>query len=264
MTPAIRFAGVGHAYAVRNGAPVQALAEVTFDVAPQEFVAVVGPSGCGKSTLLRMVAGLLTPSRGSVQVRGAAPATQQASMALAFQKPTLLPWFDVLGNVLFPLKHRGLRIGSVERDRAMDLLAMMGLDDFAKRRPDELSGGMQQRVALCRALVTEPEILLLDEPFSALDALTRDELGFELLRLGGARPRTVVLITHSVAEAVMLADRVLVMSPRPGRIAAEIIPDLPRPRGPEVTRLPAFQEAINDVRDTITRSGAARLPGLAA
>jgi NitT/TauT family transport system ATP-binding protein len=257
--PVIAFRGVGHVYPTRDGAPVQALSDVSFDVARNEFLAIVGPSGCGKSTALRMIAGLLAPRRGEVRVNGAAPATQGRAMALAFQKPTLLPWLDVLGNVLFPLKHMGLPAGAAERDRAMGLLGLLGLADFARRRPDELSGGMQQRVALGRALVTEPEILLLDEPFSALDALTRDELGLELLRLNEARPRTVVLITHSVAEAVMLADRVLVMSPRPGRVAAEVAVPLPRPRDADVIRMPAFQEATNDVRDIIQRVAPARL-----
>jgi NitT/TauT family transport system ATP-binding protein len=257
--PVIEFLGVGHAYATRDGAPVQALSDVSFHVGRDEFLAVVGPSGCGKSTALRMIAGLLAPSRGEVRVNGQAPASQARAMSLAFQRPTLLPWFDVLGNVLFPLRHMGLPVGAAERDRAMALLGMLGLADFARKRPDELSGGMQQRVALGRALVTEPQILLLDEPFSALDALTRDELGIELLRLNEAQPKTVVLITHSVAEAVMLADRVLVMSARPGRIAAEVRIDLPRPRGADVTRLPAFQEAMNDVRDIIQRVAPARI-----
>jgi NitT/TauT family transport system ATP-binding protein len=170
---------------------------------------------------------------------------------LVFQRPALLPWFNVLDNVLFPLRHMRRRVGAAETDRAMRLLAMMGIADFARMRPKELSGGMQQRVGICRALITDPRLLLMDEPFAALDALSRDELGAELLRLCTERPKAVLFVTHSIPEAVMLSDRVLVMSARPGRLRRDCAITLARPRRAQVTREPIFQEICGHVRDAV-------------
>ncbi|MFD7711516.1 ABC transporter ATP-binding protein [Streptomyces sp. NPDC059785] len=208
---------------------VEALRDVDLDAADGEFVAVVGRSGCGKSTLLRLIAGLLPPTRGTVRVGGRDVTGPRPDCAVLFQRPALLPWRSVLDNVLLPAEISGAGRGS-SRARALDLLATMGLDGFQQRLPHELSGGMQQRVALCRSLMQRPRVLLMDEPFSALDALTRDELCAELQRTHREHPATVVLVTHSVDEAVLLADRVVVLTPRPGRIRTVLDVPLPRPR----------------------------------
>ena len=179
-------------------------------------------------------------------------------IGIVFQRPTLLPWFDVLGNVTFPMRHKYGRVTAVERDRAHRLLALVGLDDFAGKRIDELSGGMQQRVAIARALLLDPDILLMDEPFSALDALTRDEMSFELLRIWSERPKTVLFITHSIPEAVLLADRVVVMTPRPGRVREILDVTLPRPRSLDTLSDPAFLELANQIRGRLF----ARAPAL--
>ena len=206
---------------------------------------IVGPSGCGKSTLLRVIAGLIHPTAGTVSIKNIAVTGPSKEIGIVFQSPTLLPWASILDNVLFPLR----MIHRLERDsadRASWLLRLVGLEGFEYRTPRELSGGMQQRVAICRALITDPDILLMDEPFGALDALSREEMALELLHIWSERPKTIVFITHSIPEAVLLADRVIVMSPRPGKIA-EIIPvGLPRPRSFE-------QEASNDFQDCAQR-----------
>jgi NitT/TauT family transport system ATP-binding protein len=190
-------------------------------VAEREIVAIVGPNGCGKSTLLRIASGLLPPDHGVVRAFGAGLAGVDPRIGLIFQEPRLLPWRDALANVAFPLELAG--IDRVTREaRASEALTLVGLDGFAGLMPDQLSGGMAQRAALARALATKPDVLLLDEPFSALDALTRERLDAELLTLWGQTGTTIVLVTHSVSEAVLLADRVLVMSPRPGRILGEV------------------------------------------
>jgi NitT/TauT family transport system ATP-binding protein len=249
--PVIQIGQLGHAFAVRKRPPVSALHNVSFSIRRNEFISIVGPSGCGKSTLLRLIMGLLTPSTGTISVLGKPISENRKAVSLIFQKPSLLPWFDVVDNVLFPLRHMGQSITDADRRRVMELLELVDMTEFAHFRPEELSGGMQQRVALCRALMTNPAILLMDEPFAALDALTRDELGIELLRLCTEQPKTVVFITHSIAEAVLLSDRIFVMTARPGQIHAEVIVRLPRPRQPEVIRDPMFQEISNNVRDAI-------------
>jgi NitT/TauT family transport system ATP-binding protein len=192
-------------------------------------VTLVGRSGCGKSTLLRIVAGLLEPTSGSVTIDGAPVTAPRRDVSVMFQRPALLPWRNVIDNVLLPVEIHRLDRRAYRR-RAHDLLELVGLDAFATRRPWELSGGMQQRVALCRALVAEPRILLMDEPFAALDALTREELGLELQRIWSEHRATILFVTHSIEEAVLLADRVVVMSARPGRIRRIVPVDLPRPR----------------------------------
>jgi NitT/TauT family transport system ATP-binding protein len=243
---------VNHAYAASDGSSVLALRDFNLSVGAQEFVSIVGPSGCGKSTLLRILAGLVTPVSGQVSVLGEPVGARRKDVSLVFQRPALLPWLDVLNNVLFPLRHMRRHVGAAEIDRAMALLVMMGIADFAKLRPMELSGGMQQRVGLCRALITDPLLLLMDEPFAALDALKREELGAELLRVCAEAPKAVVFVTHSIPEAVMLSDRVVAMSARPGRIRRVCPVSLARPRSAQVIREVAFQEICSDVRDAIS------------
>jgi len=247
-THAIRFSTVGHQYRASDGQPMRALANIDFTIERRQFVVVVGPSGCGKSTLLRLVAGLLKPSEGQVDVFGLAVDSPRDDIGMVFQRPALLPWLDVEANILFPIRHRGQRITAADREEAQATLELVGLADFRKRFPDELSGGMQQRVGIARALLMKPDILLMDEPFSALDALTRDEMSFELLRLWSARQGTVLFITHSITEAILLADRIVVMSPRPGRIREIIDVGLPRPRSPETLRQPLFHDLADRLR----------------
>jgi len=244
----IRFSDVEQTFGRRDGAAVTALEAVTFDIGRHEFLAVLGPSGCGKSTLLRLIAGLILPTRGTVTVNDMAVAGPRDEIGIVFQRPTLLPWFDVLGNVTFPLRHKYGRVTAADKTRASNLLALVGLSDFMSKRVDELSGGMQQRVAIARALLLDPDILLMDEPFSALDALTRDEMSFELLRIWSERPKTVVFITHSIPEAVLLADRIIVMTPRPGRVREVIDVPLPRPRSIATLSDQTFNALANHIR----------------
>ncbi|MBO3762118.1 ABC transporter ATP-binding protein [Ciceribacter sp. L1K22] len=238
--PAMSFKAMGQVYQTSSG-PLEALKNVEFEVARHQFVAVLGPSGCGKSTLLRSIAGLLRPTSGSVEVFGLPVTEPRDDIGIVFQKPTLLPWANIEDNVVFPVRHKTGRVSAEDRERARDMLAKVGLAGFEKRLPSELSGGMQQRVGIARALHMNPDILLMDEPFSALDALTREEMGFELVRIWEAQPKTVLFITHSISEAVLLADRVLVMSGRPGTVVEDIMIDIPRPRGVETTSSPAMQ-----------------------
>jgi NitT/TauT family transport system ATP-binding protein len=230
----IHLDSVGMTYAASSG-PVEALSDISFGVRRGEFVALVGPSGCGKSTLLRIVAGLRAPTRGRVSVDRAIVQKPLATVGMVFQAPVLLKWRRLLDNVLLPVDLAGLR----RRDhlaRARALLAKTGLAEFELKFPSELSGGMQQRASLCRALLLDPPILLMDEPFGALDAMTRDEMNVELLRVWGEdegpaeRRKTIVFVTHSIAEAIFLADRVVVMTPRPGRVARIFEVSIVRPR----------------------------------
>ena len=234
----------------RDGDQIVALQDVSLDIGRNEFVTLVGPSGCGKSTLLRIVAGLILPTAGAASIGGVPIAEPRSETGIVFQAPTLLPWATVLDNVLFPLRMMH-RIDSASADKAMALLKLVGLAGFEAKSPRELSGGMQQRVAICRALVHDPDILLMDEPFGALDALTREEMTMELLRIWGERPKTVLFVTHSITEAVVLADRVVVMSPRPGRIAEVIKVGLPRPRSFETEASAEFHDASHRVRQLI-------------
>jgi NitT/TauT family transport system ATP-binding protein len=246
--PVICFTNVGQSFVGGDGRPIIALDDLSFDIGRHEFVAVLGPSGCGKSTLLRLIAGLIRATSGKVEIFGQEVNEPRDEIGIVFQKPTLLPWFDVLGNVTFPMRHKYGFVSDVERARARELLALVGLSEFAARRPEELSGGMQQRVAIARALLLDPDILLMDEPFSALDALTRDEMSFELLRIWTERPKTVLFITHSIPEALLLADRVIVMTPRPGRVREILQVPLPRPRSMKTLEEPAFHELANHIR----------------
>lgn len=223
-------------YKARQGQPVHALTAVNLNIRQGEFVSVVGPSGCGKSTLLRIVAGLDFQSSGTVTIGGEAIRGPRPDVGVVFQQPTLLPWRTVLNNVLVPAMLRSLD----RTQRARELLDLVSLSGFAEKYPFELSGGMQQRVAICRALICDPDIILMDEPFGALDAITREQLNVELARLQAEQRKTVIFITHSIPEAVFLGDRVVVMSPRPGRISEVLNLDIPRPRTLETMQLPEF------------------------
>ena len=235
---------VGMTYQAASG-PVEALAGISLSVGAGEFVSLVGPSGCGKSTLLRIVAGLRPATEGAVRVAGTIVREPIADIGMVFQAPVLLKWRSILQNVLLPAELAGKDAGALKA-RAEQLLDMAGLKGFGDKLPRELSGGMQQRAALCRALLLDPPLLLMDEPFGALDAMTRDDMALELLRIWGERDlarearKTVLFVTHSIAEAVFLSDRVVVMSPRPGRIAADLLVDLPRPRTVELRASEAF------------------------
>jgi NitT/TauT family transport system ATP-binding protein len=226
---------------------VLALDDVSFNVAHGEFAAVVGPSGCGKSTLLKIVAGLLDVSSGRVCINGNEVIEPQAGMGIVFQNPALLAWKKVLGNVLFPIEAVGLNKKDF-KDKAIELLTLAGLTGFEDRYPYELSGGMQQRVAICRALIHDPSLLLMDEPFGSLDAFTREQMNVELLRIWEQNRKTVIFITHDIEEAVFMADAVFVMTPRPGRIASRIEVPLSRPRKMEAKGTVAFGEQANAIR----------------
>ncbi len=232
-------------YGTRAG-PVKALEDVAFAVRAAEFIAVVGPSGCGKTTVLKILAGLVPPTSGVVEVFGAPVRGPVAGVGMVFQAPVLLKWRTVLDNVLLPIEilHRDRR---AHLERAHHLLELAGIAEFAGRYPRELSGGMQQRVAICRALVHDPRLLLMDEPFGALDALTRDQMNLELLRIWSESRKTSLLITHSIPEAVFLADRVIVMTPRPGRVAEVVPVDLPRPRAAATRLDPGFAALVEHI-----------------
>lgn len=229
---------------------LQALENVTFSVFSQEFICVLGPSGSGKSTLLRILAGLLSPTEGKVIYRGMDITGTRRDIGFVFQKANLMPWRTVLQNILLPLELENTP--AVEADhRAREMVKLVGLSGFEDTLPRDLSGGMAQRVAIGRALVHDPQLLLLDEPFGALDALTRERMGTELLRIWQARRKTVVMVTHSISEALLLADRVLVLTPRPGRVRLDLAVDLPRPRDEEIRYTPAFTEYTRVLRGAI-------------
>ncbi|GAA4953467.1 ABC transporter ATP-binding protein [Actinoplanes utahensis] len=245
---------VSRTFPARSGS-VAALHEIDLTVAEGEFVAVIGRSGCGKSTLLRLIAGLLEPTSGTITVTGRAVRAPSREVALMQQQPALLPWRTALGNVLLPVEmaRQPRAEGAV---RARELLDAVGLAGFHHRHPYELSGGMQQRVALCRALIQRPRVLLMDEPFSALDALTREDMAAQLQALHLARPATTVFVTHSIQEAVLLADRVAVLSPRPGRVREVLTIDIPRPRSlGRSAALPAVAECVAHLHDVLAESG---------
>ncbi len=226
---------------------MHAFGPVDLSVEERQFVALVGPSGCGKSTLLLMIAGLLEGSAGEIRVAGSAVRGPQTDIGMVFQNPVLVDWRTVLGNVLLQIDLRGRRRRDF-LDRAQDLLASVGLAEFGSRHPYELSGGMQQRTAFCRALIHDPPLILMDEPLGALDAMTREQLRADLERLWMKTGKTVLLVTHSIEEAVQLADLVVVISPRPGTIVRKIRIDLPRPRTLEVCETPQFHAHVAEIR----------------
>jgi NitT/TauT family transport system ATP-binding protein len=236
-------------YATRQGS-LSAIEDISFEVATGEFLCIVGPSGCGKTTLLRLLAGLLLPDQGQVCLNGQPVRGPRQEIGFVFQKANLMPWRTVFDNVLLPLQLQ--RLPSVEiEQRAVRALELVGLMEFARHYPRELSGGMEQRVAIARALAHQPEILLLDEPFGALDALTRERLNQELLHVWEISRKTVVMVTHDIREAVFLADRVLVLSQRPGQVTARVPIPLPRPRPLSLFYSEAFSALAYEVRQAI-------------
>ena len=246
--PALRIKNVRKLYD-----DLEVIKNVSLDVAQNEFVSVLGPSGCGKSTLLMMITGLVNRSDGEISIMGEPVTGPRPEIGMVFQQPVLLPWRTVLDNVLFPIELLRLpRAKYVEQ--AMRLLVMTKIDDFAHHLPRQLSGGMRQRVSICRALVHNPRVLLMDEPFSALDALTRDEMGVELLRIWQANRKTVIFVTHSIREAAFLSDRVIVMGRRPATIIEETTIDLPRPRQIGLTEDERFNQYVRGLRKAIEAS----------
>ena len=261
----LRVRGIGKTYETRSGDLVEALTPVDLEIAPGEFVSLVGPSGCGKSTLLNILAGFVTPSAGQALV-GDAPITMpDMDRGMVFQDYALFPWLSVVQNVEFGLERKG--IGRKERRAiALDYLGTVGLRDFADKHAHELSGGMKQRVAIARAFATEPSIILMDEPFGALDALTRGFLQTQLLRIWQQHKKTIVFVTHSVQEAVTLSDRVVIMTARPGRIKAVLQIDLDHPRDFKSDRFRAYEREVYELLDeelakTFDLEGAGGPPG---
>jgi NitT/TauT family transport system ATP-binding protein len=244
---------VSKVYTTRSG-PIEALHDIDFAVDARQFVAVVGPSGCGKSTLLKILAGLIPVTSGEARMNRSRIDGPRRDVGVVFQAPVLFPWRSVIDNVLLPVDVQ--RLGRERfRDRALELLALVGLRGFESRLPSELSGGMQQRAAIVRALIHGPGVLLMDEPFGALDALTRERLNLELQRIWIERRDTVVFITHSIAEAVFLADRVLVMSARPGRLIDDVAIALARPRTLDAMTAPAFGACVQRIRAALEARG---------
>jgi NitT/TauT family transport system ATP-binding protein len=243
----VRVAALEKVYSTRDKGNVHALHDIQLDVADRELITIVGPSGCGKSTLLKILAGILQKTSGEVEISGRPIDGPSRDLGVVFQAPVLLPWRTVLENVLVPAEIQRLEVAG-SRERARVLLRMVGLRGFEDKYPGELSGGMQQRVAICRALINKPAFLLMDEPFGALDAMTRETMNLELMRIWQDQAATILLVTHSIPEAVFLADRVVVMSPRPGRIAEIITVDLPRPRRMELFNTPEFGRFVSRIR----------------
>ncbi len=246
--------GISHVHS-GGGGTVPALQHVSLNLPRATFTCLVGPSGCGKSTLLRILAGLLPPTEGDILLDGAPLTEPQRHIGLAFQDPTLMPWRTVRENLVLPLELLGVARAE-QADRAAQMLGMLGLEDFGAVYPPALSGGMAQRLSIGRALMHNPDILLLDEPFGALDALTREQISAELLRIWAYDRKTVLMVTHNIHEAAWLADRVLVMSPRPGRIVRHIPVELPRPRHLDVFGSPEFQQIEQAIRHALRASGA--------
>ena len=250
--PHIRLRGVGKTYETKDG-PVDACGDIDLDIRQSEFVAIVGPSGCGKTTILKMVAGLVPHTAGEITVGGKRVERPLTEVGIVFQESILLDWRDVLSNVLLQIDIRGMARGTYE-PVARHLLRSTGLEGFEHKKPYELSGGMRQRVSICRALVHDPPLLLMDEPFGALDALTREQISMDIQRVWMEKRKTAIHITHSIPEAVLLADRVVVMGPRPGRIVEILEIDLPRPR--RLDRLPArFNDYAGRIRDIFKAKG---------
>jgi len=241
-------------YATRDGKEIHALKDVNLKIQDGEFISVVGPSGCGKTTLLKILCGILRRTSGEVFLNGKLHDGPSREIGTVFQAPVLLPWKTILQNVLVPIDVQRRERAPYER-RARELLAMVGLAGFEDKYPSELSGGMQQRVGICRALVHDPSFLLMDEPFGALDAMTRETMNEELQRIWRESGKTILLVTHSIPEAVYLADRVVVMTPRPGRIVEVIDVDLPRPRTLAMHNTPEFGRYVAAIRRHFNYTG---------
>jgi NitT/TauT family transport system ATP-binding protein len=256
-SPIIDLRGVSKTFTSRAGI-TEALIDISLAIGPGEFVSIIGPSGCGKSTLLRIIGDLVEPSAGGVRVRGKAPrqARLDREYGIVFQTPVLYDWRTVVDNVRLPLELCG-RPRAEREARPLALLRLVGLEGFHDHYPWQLSGGMQQRVAIARALALEPSILLMDEPFGALDEMTRERLNLELLQVSRETAATVLFVTHSIAEAVFLSTRVVVMSPRPGRIVQIVEVDLPRPQTEQTRALPRFFELVTTVRGNLQKDGGA-------
>src|SRR3954471_2038381 len=250
----IVLAGVSKTYRTRDG-DVPSLRPLDFRINEGEFFVVVGPSGCGKSTLLKLISGLLAPTAGEITVSGEKVTRPHGNVGIVFQNALLLPWRNILSNVMLPIDMKRLPREQY-LPRAKDLIKLVGLDGFEKKLPWQLSGGMQQRASICRALVHDPKIMLMDEPFGALDALTRERMNLELMAIQRETGKTVLLITHSIPEAVFLADRVLVMTERPGTIAAIYDVPLPRPRSLDVMADPVFTQLVQRIRKHFFSQGA--------
>jgi NitT/TauT family transport system ATP-binding protein len=244
--PILQVRHLGFIFPDGNGG-LKALDDISFSVDAEQFVCVLGPSGCGKTTLLRLLAGLLSPTAGQVLFGDSSLNTPRHGVGMVFQKANLMPWRTVLENILLPLE-----IQHVPRREAMEkaqaLVELVGLAGFEDSLPRDLSGGMAQRVAIARALIHEPDLLLLDEPFGSLDALTRERMGSELTRIWQARRKTVIMVTHSISESLFLADRVFVLSPRPGRLCLDLIVDLTRPRLEDIRYTPGFSDLAHQIR----------------
>jgi NitT/TauT family transport system ATP-binding protein len=250
----IVLAGVSKTYRTRDG-DVPSLRPLDFRINEGEFFVVVGPSGCGKSTLLKLISGLLAPTAGEITVSGEKVTRPHGNVGIVFQNALLLPWRNILSNVMLPIDMKRLPREQY-LPRAKDLIKLVGLDGFEKKLPWQLSGGMQQRASICRALVHDPKIMLMDEPFGALDALTRERMNLELMTIQRETGKTVLLITHSIPEAVFLGDRVLVMTERPGAIAAVYDVPLPRPRSLDVMADPVFTGLVQRIRRHFFSQGA--------
>ncbi len=250
MQPILQVESLYKAFDSPNNGDLLAIANISFSVSSGEFLCIVGPSGSGKTTLLQILAGLLPPTKGQVWLAGEPLTKPQPEISIVFQKPNLMPWRTVLDNVLLPLQIQAAPAAEAQQ-RGQEALALVGLSEFASAYPKQLSGGMEQRVAVARALIQQPQILLLDEPFGALDALTRERLNLELLRLWQSRNLTAIMVTHNIREAVFLADRVLVLSPRPATIFAEFVINLPRPRPKGIEYSEEFGYLAYEIRQAI-------------
>ncbi|WP_431855243.1 ABC transporter ATP-binding protein [Azospirillum sp.] len=248
MNAFIEVDGVWKKFQTRSGEHVTALADISCHIEEGEFICIVGPSGCGKSTLLRIIAGLVPPSQGRATIAGKPVLSPRRDIGMVFQSPVLLPWRTVTDNVLVPAEVIGLSRSQAQR-RAGELLELVGLAQFAEKLPRELSGGMRQRVAIARSLMHDPQTLLMDEPFGALDAMTRETMNTELLRIWEAQRKTVILVTHSIDEAIFLADRIFVISPRPGRLSDVLDVRVSRPRSSHSRHEPAFIELAASLRE---------------
>jgi NitT/TauT family transport system ATP-binding protein len=251
---AIEIVGLSKTFVTQSNEPVSALSDVSLSIGEREFTSIVGPSGCGKTTLLRIVGGLVAKSTGDVRIRGEAVTGPTEDVGIVFQKSVLLPWKTVLQNVMVPAVVLGLdKKASIKRAR--DLLVLVGLEDFENKYPNELSGGMQQRVSIARALLHKPSLLLMDEPFGALDAMTREAMNLELQRISREAETTVLFITHSIQEAVFLGDQVVVMTARPGRIAAVFNIDIPKPRSLDGMSSQPFGRYVSEIRELLHAKG---------